>query len=445
MESLGEKCGVFGVFGKDLSAARLTFFGLYGLQHRGQESSGIAVSDGRKISRKAGMGLVAQVYKESDIEKLKGHLAIGHNRYSTAGGSALEHAQPILTRGKKLALAHNGNLPSTKLLEDFLQIRGVSTVGFSDSRMMAETISCFMKDGLKVEDAIAEAFPLFTGAFALLVMTKDKLIALRDAHGVRPLCLARLGKGYIFSSETCALHPIGAKRLRYVAPGEMITIDRNGVHARQLAPGHEQIDAFEFVYFSRPDSRLAGKSVYEVRRRLGIQLAKEQKIRADIVIPVPETAIPIAIGYAEASGIPFDAALVKNRYIHRTFIAPEQHMRDEGVQLKLTPLPDRIRGKRVAIIDDSIVRGTTSRQLVQMLLRVGAKEVHFLSASPPVKFPDFYGIDTPKQSKLLAAGRLSRRNAEISRRNLAPIFISQRSGQSHRPPAQKSLHLLLHR
>ena len=403
MEIPGEKCGVFGVFGKDLEAARLTFFGLYGLQHRGQESSGIAVSNGKKISRHVGMGLVAQVYTEKDIEKLSGHAAIGHNRYSTIGGSLIQHGQPIITHNRRLALAHNGNLPSTKLLERFLKSRRKRTKGISDSRMIAEAIGCYMEDGLSIEKATAKTFPLMTGAFAILILTKDKMIALRDSHGVRPLSLARLNGGHIFSSETCALHPVGARFIRDVKPGEMVVVDKKGVHSYRLAKGREQLDIFEFVYFSRPDSKLLGKSVYEVRHKAGAQLARESSVKADLVIPVPETAIPVALGYAEESGIPFEMALIKNRYIHRTFIAPEQHIREQGVKLKLTPIPEMIRGKRVAVIDDSVVRGTTSKQLVAMLFEAGAKQVHFLSASPPVKFPDFYGIDTPNQKNLLAA------------------------------------------
>ncbi|MBI3572450.1 amidophosphoribosyltransferase [Candidatus Kaiserbacteria bacterium] len=410
MEVLGEKCGVFGVYGADLDAARLAFFGLYALQHRGQESSGIAVSDGRKLTRHVGMGLVSQVYTEADIEKLQGHIAIGHNRYSTMGGSVLEHGQPAfahpstrLGASSALALAHNGNLPSTKLLEEFLARRGVEAAGLSDSRMIAEAIACHLADSLAIEDAIARTFPLMTGAFSILILTPTKLIALRDAYGIRPLCFARFDGGYVFASESCAFHPIGATYERDVRPGEMLVIDSTGVHSRALAKGREQLDIFEFVYFARPDSELLGQSVYETRRRAGEELAREAKVAADIVVPVPETAIPVAIGYAATTGIPLEMALVKNRYIHRTFIAPEQHIREQGVKLKLTPLPEIIRDKRIAVIDDSVVRGTTSKQIVAMLFEAGAKAVHFLLASPPVKFPDFYGIDTPNQKKLLAA------------------------------------------
>jgi len=405
MRSIGEKCGVFGVYGKGLDTSRLTFFGLYALQHRGQESSGISTADGKKITTHKGMGLVAQVFNEKTIENLRGHIAIGHNRYSTTGGSKLNHAQPILVNDKTLALAHNGNLPSTTALKKFLSGRKVRTRGYSDSRMITEAIGLLVRDGLTIEDAILDIFPLMTGAFSILIMSKDKLIALRDNFGIRPLSIGKLNGGYVFSSETSAFHPIGASFIRDVKPGEMVVVDRKGMRSIQVAKSNLKLDIFEFVYFSRPDSNLLGKSVYNVRRNFGTVLAREYPIRADVVIPVPETAIPVAIGYAAASHIPFEMALVKNRYIHRTFIEPEQHVREQGVKVKLTPLVSMIKGRRVIVIDDSIVRGTTSKQIVKMIFEAGAKEVHFLVSSPPVMFPDFYGIDTPRQDNLLAHGK----------------------------------------
>lgn len=402
-QELGEKCAVFGVYGQGLDAARLTFFGLFALQHRGQESSGIAVSDGQQLRVHKDMGLVAQVYSEETMQKLTGHIAVGHNRYSTSAGSKLEYAQPIVGPDNLFALAHNGNLPSTDALKEFLEERGVDPTGHSDTRLIAEALSVLFKEQGSLEEAVREAFPLMTGAFSIVLMSKDTLIAVRDQYGVRPLSLAKLNGGWIFSSETCALHPIGAEFVRDVAPGEMVVIDEVGMRAKQLAPSKQKLDIFEFVYFARPDSTLVGQSVYAVRERFGVQLAREKKIDADVVIPVPETAIPVAIGYSRASGIPMEMGLIKNRYIHRTFIQPEQHLREQGVRVKLTPLEHVIRGKRVIIADDSIVRGTTSRQIVKMLFDTGAKEVHFVVSSPPVKFPDFYGIDTPKQKDLLAA------------------------------------------
>jgi len=405
MADLGEKCGVFGVFGRSLDVARLTFFGLYALQHRGQESSGIATSDGSRMHSHLGMGLVSQVFTEENIEELKGHIALGHNRYSTAGGSRLEHAQPILVDAgsTQIALAHNGNLPSTTALVNFLCERGVTVEDPSDSRLMAEAIAAVMRAGKSLEEATAIVYPHMTGAFSLLVMDKEKLIAVRDPCGMRPLSIGSINGGYIFSSETCAFHPVGAVHTGDVEPGEMVIIDSGGIRRGQLVEPNPKLDIFEFVYFSRPDSELLGKSVYQVRKNFGRELAIEAPISADIVIPVPETSIPAAIGYSQARGISFEMGLTKNRYIHRTFIAPEQHIREQGVKAKLTPQKEVIEGRRVAVVDDSIVRGTTSKQIVAMLFEAGATEVHFLVCSPPVVFPDFYGIDTPRQQDLLAA------------------------------------------
>jgi len=431
MINLGEKCAVFGVYGKGLDVARLSFFGLFALQHRGQESAGIATADGATITLHKGMGLVSQVFNDELIKGLKGHIAVAHNRYSTTGGSKVKHSQPMLAAGASkiqkisyddpnpslhdsvslcsgpddgaIALTHNGNLPTTDELEKFLKEQGIDTSEFSDSRMMVEAIAARMREGGEVSQAIKDVAPLFTGAYSILVMSQDTLIAFRDQCGIRPLALARLNGGFVIASETCAFAPIGATFEREIAPGEMIIIDEGGMRSEQVLPANPKMDIFEFVYFARPDSTLLGKSVYEMRKLCGVELAKEYKVEADVVIPVPETAIPAAIGYSQATGIPMEAGLVKNRYIHRTFITPEQHVREQGVKAKLTPLPTVIRGKRVVVMDDSIVRGTTSRQIVAMLFEAGAKEVHFLVSSPPVKFPDFYGIDTPKQGDLIAA------------------------------------------
>jgi len=428
---VGEKCAVFGVYGKGLDVARLSFFGLFALQHRGQESSGIATADGDTITLHKGMGLVSQVFNDELIGGLKGHVAVAHNRYSTTGGSKVKHAQPMLAAGASslqklsyedphpslndsvslcsgsddgaIALVHNGNLPTTTELAQFLRSKGVDPSEFSDSRMMVEAIAARMREGVELSGAIKDVYPLFTGAFSLLIMSKDTLVAVRDRCGIRPLALAKLNGGYVIASETCALPPIGADFEREINPGEMVVIDEKGVRSEQVVPPDPKLDIFEFVYFARPDSQLLGKSVYDVRKNFGTQLAKEYPVEADVVIPVPETAIPSAIGYAQALGIPFEMGLVKNRYIHRTFITPEQHVREQGVKAKLTPLPEVIRGKRVVVFDDSIVRGTTSQQIVKMVFEAGAKEVHFLVASPPVKYPDFYGIDTPKQTELIAA------------------------------------------
>lgn len=402
MRELNEKCAVFGVYGKDLDVSRLTFFGLFALQHRGQESSGIATSDAEDFRLHKKMGLVTHAYEEENIRELVGHIAIGHNRYSTSKNSTLDHAQPIISKNGLVALAHNGNLPSTKALEIFLKDKGIETEGRSDSTLMTEALAYFVEKGLSLEEAVVEAFPLFTGAFSLLVMDKDNLIAVRDEYGIRPLSYATLQNGYVFSSETCAFKPIGAQFVSDVLPGQMMIVNTEGIKKVQLKDPKQKMDIFEFVYFARPDSSLLGRSVYQVRREFGKELAREHKIDADMVIPVPETAIPAAIGYAEESGIPFEMALIKNKYIHRTFIQPEQHLRDQGVKMKLTPLPEILLGKRVVVIDDSIVRGTTSAQIVKSLFDAGAKEVHMLISSAPIRYPDFYGIDLPDQKKLIA-------------------------------------------
>ena len=397
---LKEKCALFGVFGE--GAARLTYFGLFSLQHRGQEASGIAASDGERIRVHKAMGLVSQVYTESDLEKLPGSMAIGHNRYSTSGGSTPDHNQPVARSAEILALAHNGNLPITKKLQDFLTKKGIYANDLNDSEMMHAVLKYYLVKGLSLEEAIKKAFPLFTGAFCLLILTKDKIAAVRDMNGIRPLSIGKLPDGYVVSSETCAFNTVNAEHIRDVKPGEMVIIDKTGLKSYQLAKPNQKLDIFEFVYFSRPDSLLLGKSVYEVRKNLGRELAREYPIDADVVIPVPDSAIPAAIGYAKESGIPFEFGLVKNRYIGRTFILPDENLRNRGVQMKLHPLKEVIEGKRVIILDDSVVRGTTARKLVTMIRKAGAKEVHMMSSCPPVIFPDFYGIDTPSQQELIA-------------------------------------------
>lgn len=419
MEHLGEKCGIFGIYGKGLDVSRLSFFGLFALQHRGQESSGITVGDGEKLTTYRGAGLVSSVYNEDNLKRLQGFLAIGHNRYSTSGASFMCHSQPVVvgeamdfqnemregSTGGVVSLAHNGNLPSTKALEDFLKEKGIGPVDRNDSGLMAEAIAVGLKEGKGLSASVRDVLPLFTGAYALLVATPTTMLAVRDSFGIRPLAIAKINGGYAIASESCAFSTTGADYLREIEPGEMVTIDEAGLHSEQVVPPTPKLDLFEFVYFARPDSLIAGKLVYDVRRNSGLELAKEFKVEADIVVPMPETAIPVAIGYSSASGIPLEMAIVKNRYIHRTFIEPEQHTRDLGVKLKLTPLKEMLAGKRVVLVDDSIVRGTTSRQIVQALFEAGAKEVHFILSSPPVKFPDFYGIDTPKQSNLIAANK----------------------------------------
>lgn len=403
VREISEKCAIFGVFGKGFEAARLTYFGLYALQHRGQESSGISSSDGQNIYIHKDTGLVVHVYNEQILDSLKGHLAIGHNRYSTSGGSTPEHNQPVQNQDNLVTLVHNGNLPTTKKLEEFLSSKNVDITNLNDSELMQRAIEYFLKQGESLEQALKKSFPLFTGAFSVLVMTKDKLAAIRDEYGIRPLSLGKLNGGFIFASETCAFDVIQAEFVRDVNPGEMVIVDDSGLKSQQIVNGKLNLDIFEMVYFARPDSMLMGKKVNEIRRNLGINLAKENKIEADVVIPVPDSAIPAALGFSKESKIPFDHGLIKNRYIHRTFIRPEQHLREQSVQMKLNPLPEVIKDKRVILIDDSIVRGTTLKKIVRMIRGAGAKEVHVLISSPPTKYPDFYGIDTPKQTELIAA------------------------------------------
>ena len=403
---LREKCGIFGVFGRDFHAARLVHPGLWALQHRGQESSGIASSDGKRIYFHKGMGLVSAVFTEADLKELNGYLAIGHNRYSTSGDSKLEHAQPVIEKlqnGELIALAHNGNLPSTKKLKEFFKDRNINISGRNDSEMIAKAVGIFMSEGLPLEKAVKKAYPLFTGVFCLLLMDRQKVVAVRDSFGIRPLCLGKLNGGFIVASETCALDIVGASFLRDVKPGEMVVMDQKGLTSIQIEKGKERLDIFEFVYFARPDSILMGRSVDEVRQDLGMQLALEFKQKADVVVPVPDSGIPAALGFSRQSGIPFYPGLIKNRYIHRTFIMPEQHTRNQGVRLKLNPLTHVLKGKVVILIDDSIVRGTTSKQLIEMIKGAGAKKIYFLISSPPYKYPDFYGVDTPRQKDLIAA------------------------------------------
>ncbi|MES2023629.1 MAG: amidophosphoribosyltransferase [Patescibacteria group bacterium] len=403
MEELKEKCGIVGIYAKNAPVSRLAFFGLFALQHRGQEASGITTSDGDKFYTHKGAGLVSGVYTEEAINSLSGHIAIGHNRYSTSGGTALDHAQPVLDENNYFALAHNGNLPSVKALQEFLSSKNILKKGRTDSELIADAISFYLSQGLTLSEAVTKVFPLLTGSFSITMMDKNNMVAIRDAYGMRPMVLGAIGDGYIVASETCALKTIGAEFLREVEPGEMILVNENGLQSIKLAEPTPKHDVFEYVYFARPDSVLSGKLIYDVRKNFGKILARECKVDVDIIVPVPDTATPVAIGYSEASGIPLEMALVKNRYVHRTFIEPDQASRQHSVALKLIPLPEILSGKKIAVIDDSIVRGTTSKRLVEALFKAGAKEVHFLVSSPPVKFPDFYGIDTPKQKDLIAS------------------------------------------
>ncbi len=402
-DGVREKCAVFGVYGVGSGAARTTLYGLWALQHRGQESSGIVSSDGHSLYRHCGKGLVAHVYHEEDLEQLPGDIAIGHNRYSTFGSANDAHSQPVIKRDTKFAFAHNGNLPQTDKVEAFLSKRGISCVKLNDSEMMGEAINCFVSDGMSLPDAVKQAYPLFEGAFSCVAMGDDCLLAFRDAYGIRPLSIGTLDSGYVVASETCALDTVGATFMREVQPGELVVIDRQGLSSHQVVAGTLKLDIFEFVYFARPDSMLGGKSVYGVRFAFGKELARENTVTADIVVPVPDSAIPAALGYSRTSGIPLEMALTKNRYIHRTFIRPSSRLRQQDLKMKLNPIPSLLKDQRVVLVDDSIVRGTTMQKIVKMLYEAGAKEVHILISSPPVRFPDFYGIDLSDQRDLIAA------------------------------------------
>lgn len=403
----GEKCAVFGIYGSNsLETSRLTAKGLFSLQHRGQESSGITTSDGENIYSHRKTGLVSQVYDEESLNSLVGHIASGHNRYATYSRKDVQgHPQPVIDDAKSFTLSHNGNLPDTGKIESFLDEHGIKTESLNDTEMMHAAILYYVEKGASLDDAIMDAVPLFTGAFSLLAMDRRKIVAIRDRNGIRPFSIGSLDGGYVFSSETCALDTVGARFIRDVAPGEMVVANENGLLSVEFGQGEQKLDIFEFVYFSRPDSVLMGERVYSARKNFGKILAEEYPIKGDIVIPVPDSGVPAAIGYSQASGIPFEEGLIKNRYIGRTFITPGQDKRSEDVALKLNPLPDVLRGKRVIVVDDSIVRGTTSKRLVKRIRDAGAREVHLVITSPPVKFPDFYGIDTPNQSKLIGANR----------------------------------------
>ena len=403
---IAEECGVIGLYAAGEDVSRLAFFGLFALQHRGQESAGIAVSDGRQISIHKDMGLVNRIFDEQVLSGLHGDIAIGHTRYSTTGSSILRNVQPLQCQfqGGSIALAHNGDLINAGELREEIINRGGRFETTSDSEVIARLIADSGED--TIEDAVIHAMKRINGAYALVILTEDKLIGVRDPHGIRPLCIGQLnGKHYVLASETCALNVIGATYVREVEPGEMLVIDKNGFHEIQAVPTERHaMCIFEFIYFARPDSMMYGKTLYEARRRMGHELAKEHPVPgAHVIIPIPDTGTPAAIGYAQASHVPYAEGVIKNRYIHRTFIQPDQRMREMGVRMKLTPLKETLAGRKVVMVEDSIVRGTTTGKIVNMLREAGANEVHVRIASPPYKFPCFYGIDTAAQNELIAA------------------------------------------
>jgi amidophosphoribosyltransferase len=407
-----EECGVFGIYAPGRDVARLTFFGLYALQHRGQESAGISVTDGIGMASHKGMGLVAQVFDEDALRPLKGHAAIGHTRYSTTGGVHVRNAQPyvIETIYGGLGVAHNGNLTNALDLRRRLLERGVGLSSTSDPGEVWGGLSADLAplNGDSAPDQwlarIRALMQVAEGAYSLAILTRDALYAVKDPRGLRPLCIGSLdGGGYVVASESCALATIGAQYIRSLEPGEIVRIDARGLHTFMGGqPARRSLCSFEYVYFARPDSVFEGQTVHEVRQRMGMQLARETPVEADVVVPVPDSSIPAAIGYSRESGIPFTEGLTKNRYIGRTFIQPDDQLRQLGIALKFNPLVPNLAGKRVVLVDDSIVRGNTSRPLVNLLRDAGAKEVHLRVSSPPVRHPCFMGVDMATYRELIA-------------------------------------------
>ena len=398
-----ESCGIFGAYAHDVDVARLTFFGLYALQHRGQESAGIATTDGTDIHIHTGMGLVAQVFNEEELSQLKGHIAIGHSRYSTTGSSLAANAQPIIVENQTafLALAHNGNLINAKALKDELIYHGYRFATSTDSEIIARLIlNASAKD---IVAKIRSAMRRLQGAYSLVIMDHDQLIGVRDPMGVRPLCLGTIDGGWVIASESCAFDHIGAQFERDIEPGEIVVIRENGVESFKGPDAKSALCIFEYIYFARPDSTINGRLLYQARQNMGEMLAKEHPVNADLVMGVPDSATAAGIGYAKASGIPYCEGLLKNRYVGRTFIEPDQRLRDLGVKLKFNPLSDIIAGKRLVVIDDSIVRGTTTPKVIGLLRRAGAKEVHMRICSPPIRFPCFFGVDMATRWELIAA------------------------------------------
>ncbi len=397
-------CGVFGIRSADRDVARISYFGLFALQHRGQEAAGIAVSNRGRLTVIRDMGLVAQVFDEEKLHALPGDVAIGHTRYSTTGSNAWANAQPLVHHGRSrtVAIGHNGNLTNTTELRAALAADGIGLGATSDTEAIAALIA---NDPAPIAEAVARAMPRLEGAYSVVALSEGKLLAFRDPHGIRPLALGRLGDDWVVASETCAFDLIGAAYERDVRPGELVVIDEDGVHPTQAVPeGRQALCIFEHVYFARPDSTLAGAEVHGVRVRMGERLAAEAPVDADLVLPIPDSGTPAAVGFTRASGIPYSEGLIKNRYVGRTFIQPDEDLRRQGIRMKFNPLAE-VAGKRLVIVDDSIVRGSTMQQLVGMLFEAGAAEVHVRISSPPIVAPCFYGIDMADEEQLAAAHR----------------------------------------
>ncbi len=400
-----ESCGIFGVYAPGIDVARITFFGLYALQHRGQESAGIATADGKAIYIHTSMGLVSQVFTEDELAHLPGYIAIGHTRYSTTGSSRAANAQPIIVESgtTAIALAHNGNIVNAKFLREELEQKGYVFRTSTDSEVIGSLVlSATHRAPL---DRIKYAMRRLQGAYSLVTLTKDKLIAVRDPMGVRPLCLGRIDGGWVVASESCALDHTGAQFIREIEPGEIVVIDQNGPKSfkENWDNTRRALCIFEYIYFARPDSVIEGRLLYPARQAMGAILAREHPVEADLVMGVPDSATAAGIGYAIASGIPYAEGLIKNRYVGRTFIEPDQRLRDLGVKLKFNPLSETIAGKRLVVVDDSIVRGTTTPRVVNLLRRAGAREVHLRICAPPIRYPCFFGVDMATRWELIAA------------------------------------------
>ena len=398
-------CGVFGICSPGRDVARVTFFGLFALQHRGQESAGIAVSDRGNVTAMRDLGLVSQVFDERNLRGLQGEIAIGHTRYSTTGSTHWANAQPLVHQGRArtVALGHNGNLTNAAALREELSVEGVRLRSSSDSEVIAGVIA---HDDAPLEQAVANAMPRLEGAYTVVAIAEGRLVAFRDPYGFRPLALGRLDGDWVVASETCSLDLVGAQLEHEVRPGELVIVDEDGCNVTQAVPqeGGGAFCIFEVFYLARPDSRVAGVEVHNARVRMGERLAEEAPVDADLVIPIPDSGTPSAIGFSRALSIPFSEGLIKNRYVGRTFIEPDQGLRDQGVKLKYNPLAE-VRGRRIVVVDDSIVRGSTTRQIVAMLFEAGALEVHVRVSSPPIVSPCFYGIDFADQDQLVAADR----------------------------------------
>lgn len=401
-----EECGVVGVFTPEGEASRLAFFGLFALQHRGQESAGIAAGNGESVVVHADMGLVTQIFREPDFYPLAGDMAIGHTRYSTSGSSELCNAQPLLVDGEhgQLAVANNGNIINAVQLKEQLQDEWNCTFNSTtDTEVIAQMLAHAI--GTTWEERVFQCMRQLEGAYSIVIQTKDTMIAARDPLGIRPLCLGKLNGGWIVASESCALDHLGAKYLREVEPGEVVIVDGDGLHTATWPgwTGRRSLCVFELIYFARPDSVMDGQLVHSARQQLGAQLAREHPVEADLVIGIPDSSTAAAVGYAQESGIPYSEGLIKNRYVGRTFIEPEQRLRDLGVRQKFNTLVDVIQGKRLVVVDDSIVRGTTTPHVVNLLRKGGAKEVHMRVCAPPIKHPCFMGVDMASREELLAA------------------------------------------